>query len=57
MIILILLTCILSFIIGILIGSRTKCILSKAEKSRRSEIQKLKNEFKNFLEYDGSEQP
>lgn len=56
MIILILLTCILSFIIGIFIGSKNNCVLTKAEKKQRAEIQKLKDEFKNFLEYDGSEQ-
>lgn len=56
MIILIFLTCLLSFIIGIFIGSKNNCLLTKAEKKQRTEIQKLKEEFKNFLEYDGSEQ-
>lgn len=57
MIIMILLTCTLSFIIGILIGSKNTFTSSKYEKKRRAEIQKLQEEFKNFLEYDGSEQP
>ncbi len=57
MIIMILLTCTLSFIIGILIGSKNIFTSSKYEKKRRAEIQKLQEEFKNFLEYDGSEQP
>lgn len=57
MIIMILLTCTLSFIIGILIGCKNTFTSSKYEKKRRAEIQKLQEEFKNFLEYDGSEQP
>lgn len=57
MIIMIILTCVLSFIIGILIGDKHSFVLSGYEKKRRAEIQKLQEEFKNFLEYDGSEQP
>jgi len=57
MIIMIFLTCILSFICGFFIGGKKgACVISANEKKRRAEIQKLKEEFKNFLEYDGSEQ-
>jgi len=50
------LICALSFIAGLILGVKSTEILSIKAKKRNAEIQRLKEEFKNFLEYDGSEQ-
>ena len=58
MYLIIILLCILAFFVGFLMGSFEKNIfISPTEKLKRAEIQKLRREYENFLNYDGSEQP
>ncbi len=57
MIFIIILACLLSLAVGFLLGDRKgNFIMTKSERKHRAEIEKIKEEFKNFLEYDGSEQ-
>jgi len=57
MIFMIILACILSMAFGFLLGDRKgNLIMTGTERKHRAEIEKIKEEFKNFLEYDGSEQ-
>ena len=51
------LTCISCFLSGFLTGVLIRRTAHfKSEKKRRTEIEKIREEFKNFLEYDGSVQ-
>lgn len=57
MIISLILACALCFVTGYVLGNKTETrFISKAEKKRLAEINKLHEELKNFLEYDGTEQ-
>jgi hypothetical protein len=48
--------CFIAFYGGFLAGSISDTALPPKNRKSRAEIEKLQKEFKNFLEYDGSEQ-
>lgn len=57
MILCLIIICLLAFILGIVCGRFFgACFLTTKEKLQRVETEKLKQEFRNFLDYDGSEQ-
>lgn len=57
MILCLIIICLLTFFLGALCGRfLNDLFLSPNEKLRRAETEKLKQEFRNFLDYDGSEQ-
>lgn len=57
MILCLIIICLLAFFLGVLFGRFFKDLfLSPKEKLQRAQTEKLKQEFRNFLDYDGSEQ-
>ncbi|MBQ8531803.1 MAG: hypothetical protein IJ432_00010 [Clostridia bacterium] len=57
MILILIITCLLSFAVGYILGNSGKITVnSKETKRRRAEIEQLQREYRNFLNYDGSEQ-
>lgn len=57
MILCLIIICLLAFALGFICGNLSgEIFLTKKEKLQRKETEKLKAEFRNFLDYDGSEQ-